>query len=154
MMFAAIQQFYRRNFCAVAKAELLELFDRSPDLRKAAILVETAPLPGIRVIYVWQELREVGQLTVRELDLKTAVEKTIAKRDLPKTAVAGVIRRLEQAAAHIGNYSGKARDGVYYSLCWGYPSEMSVLSINNPQIGSKPHEELVKMIRDLAAGEE
>jgi hypothetical protein len=149
-MLAAFRQFYRRNFCPVAKAELLNSFDRNRDLCRAAIFVEIAPLAGIRIIHVWEEFRESGRLTIRKLDLKTKVEKRISERALTKAEVANVLWRLKKAGDSLGNYSGKARDGVYYSFCWGCPSEMSLLSISNPQMGSELHEDFVQIVKRLA----
>ena len=113
-----------------------------------------SPLAGVRVTYLWQEFREKGCLVVREFNFKTKNERVIEERDLAKIEAADVFRRVEEAKSDaLGDYSGKVKDGVFYTLCWGHTTQLSILRINNPQAGAKRHDEFIKMLKALALGQ-
>ena len=149
-MIAALRRFYRRNCLPVAKAELLNLLDENPTVSRAVLLIELLPLAGIRNIYLWEDLGGVGHLIIRELNSKVKTERTISSRDLSENEFSTVMRRVEEGMS-LGNYSGKAMDGVSYSLCWGSRQSVNTLNISNPQVGSKGHLEFVDMLKRLAS---
>lgn len=147
-MIKIVQRFLRKNFCAAAKARLLDVFDQNHELMRAVILIEMAPLAGSRITYMWQELRESCRLDVREVNLINKEERLLIKRELSKSDFEKLILRIDEAGGiSLGDYSGPARDGVSYSLCWGRPASNATLRIANPQVGSIRHVELIKMLK-------
>ena len=149
-MITLLRRFYCRNFCPVAKADLLELFERNPDLCRVVILVEMSPLAGVGTTYSWQEFPERCRLIIREVNSKKNTKRIIIDLDLPKDVFAGMFQQLEEEGNALGSFSGKVKDGIFYSICWGNPSTLVVLSINNPQCGSKRHQEFIEMLKNRA----
>jgi hypothetical protein len=151
-MIFKLKRFLWRNFCPAAKAAFLELFQQNDTLCRAFVMVEMSPLAGIQIKYVWQEFRENAHLNVSELSVRTKTRRIITDRVLSKTEFIQVFHRFEdQGLSSLGNYSGRVKDGVSYSLCWGTASTASTLSISNPQVGSKLHEEFIKNVKKLAS---
>ena len=147
-MIKSIQKFCRENFCAAAKVRLSDLFDQNNRLVRAVVLIEMFPLAQRCLDYVWQQFNESGSLEVRERNLRTKEERILVERKLSKTEVGELIQRITEES--LPNYSGPARDGVFYSLCWGHKSQNVTLSITNPQVGSQRHQDFINMLTNSA----
>jgi len=147
-MIKGIHRFYRKNFWAAAKAHLFDLFDQDNKLIHAVVLIEMLPLARTRLTYVWRQLSESGSLKVRKRNLRTKEERILVDRKLSKTEVGELIQRITEES--LPSYSGPARDGVFYSLCWGHQSQNVTLSITNPQVGSQRHQDFINMLTNSA----
>lgn len=150
-MIAALKRIYRYAFCSPAKRTLLELFDQAGNLRRAIVLTETAPLSGTTVTYTWQEFPKSCRVSISLFKHAQNVHVRVQDRELPQPEVGELIRQINlMGGVKLGNFSGKARDGIFYRICWGTPSELVNLSIRNPQIGSKQHQTLVRLLKEHA----
>ena len=148
-MIRFIRQFHRRNFCHSAKAELLDIFEGDTSISRAIILQESFALPGVRITYLWLEFPKSCHQMVSEVDRKKKGMRAVIERSLPKSHFAAVFQQIE-TSAFLGNFSGKVKDGVFYSLCWGDRFNLRMLSIKNPQFGSQKHLELVLNLKKTA----
>jgi hypothetical protein len=150
-MITALRKFYRRSFSSPSKAQLLDLFEGDALLNRAVILTEVSPLTAIQTTYSWQESRDAAHVAIHESNLKTQTERTIAERSLSPAQFAEVIRQIEASGGiGLGDFRGKAKDGIHFSLAWGDRSRISLLRISNPQFGSRKHQQLIETLKSLA----
>ncbi len=141
------KRLFQKHFCPPAQAKLLELFDATPYLQRAILLVETTPLSGIRTTYLLEEHSHTSHLKVRQTNLKEKTERTVIETELPQSDFAKVLDCVEEGGVELGNFTGKVKDGIYYSLCWGSPAALRHVTIDNPQFGSPRHQDFINAVK-------
>ena len=149
-MIKLFRDFYRRNFCSETLVLLYQLFEQHPELERGIVFTESMPLTRTKTHWIWLEAHDAGQLHICEYKSRIKVEHSIRVKELTKADFNEVIDYVQKTSESLGSYSGRVKDGVFYSLCWGTPSKHFALNIRNPQVGSKPHETFVNTLKHLA----
>ena len=137
-MINAIIRLFHRMRAGEAERELMKCFDLEPSMTEGLLIICLSPMLNVRSSLLWRNLGVKWQVETKRMNLSNRDDcSPLRVQEVPECTFREAISRARQWESRGKPKGARLRDGPYYIVAWGTPTDIHTLYVHSPLTGSE-----------------